>query len=242
MANGSKVSRIFVAYETILRPGLDLQTIMPSFEASWRTKDPEKIDAEIAAKQAKFLTGEGLDAYPYTGTFRRVMLLDPSRRSTSADFCLSERMPGSGKPSVAAAVSDWLAKHYPDAFKSFLPADKYQGAVFVGFDTRRFLKMLGLECSLPSVGRPLPPGAWYETCLHRDIESAVLPSGERGPLDWRAILHMRAPLMSPLPMAEGANPLSWPALVDNWEGPHVHAPSDLFLAIELASQLGFLND
>jgi hypothetical protein len=93
--------------------------------------------------------------------------------------------------------------------------------IFLGFDPRTFLKMLGLECS--TAGAPLPPSVWYATTLHRDVAEALMPAEfKHVPLAW--VLKRRG------------------IAVPGWERPGVDPELDARVVVNAADQLGFLTE
>ena len=106
--------------------------------------------------------------------------------------------------------------------------------IFIGFRTKLFIKMLGIECSLPANqpqvdGKPdpqrlnvLPLAMWYGNNDHRDLENAAKSSDFA--LDWNQVLQLRG--------------------IENegWEGPGTDTKAELSIATELAAQLGMLMD
>ncbi len=218
-------SKILVAFKTRLVPGIvpDVSQLVPpanykSEEAITKWRAERLVDAQ-----------EMYRLQPYTATFDEVQLADVSRNETKQ---WKYREPGSGKPSVSAVIAAYLLKQYPNAWSNTTHPDrKTPEAIFIGFDSRLFLKILGIECSLPSSQgdpkklSPLPLALWYANSDHRDIEEAVKPTDFRF-LTWSVILQARGLHES----------------FKDWNGPHDDVSSDLRLTTELAAQLGMLND
>jgi len=218
--------KLFVGYRT--RVVANVEALAPEPEAPSNYKDRDKIAAFVAeAKKTFFAEAKN---QPYTGTFDEVFLVNPSKEGV---FQWQFPPPDSKKPPIAVSVRNYLLKNYPDAWAGDIHDSVPPKVVFIGFDMRRFLKMLGLECSLPSVNKPLPPRLWYGNSDHRDIEEAVMPR-EFKHLSLKSVLAARRPAG-----AEAAE--RWDALVKDWPGPHVSPEKDVLLAVELAAQLGIIS-
>jgi hypothetical protein len=188
--------------------------------AKWRDDMSEKL-----LEEARF--------QPYTATFDEVQIADPTLdRIMRFKF----RDPDEKRPPASLAIRSWLLKHYPDAWPNTTnPRPGSLEAIFVGFNPRLFLKILGMECSLPenqkyaergdSESVVLPLSMWYANSDHRDIEAAVKPNDYKA-LTWPTVFQARGLTE----MAEG------------WDGPGNNVNQDLLLAAELASQLGFMSE
>lgn len=185
--------------------------------AKWRDEQAESL-----LHQARF--------QPYTATFEEVRLADPATNRVST---FKFRDPAENRPPASVAIRAWLFQHYPDAWPN---TTNFRGpieAVFVGFNPRLFLKILGTECSLPSHQPPedtgesyvLPLSMWYGNSDHRDIEQAVKPSDYKA-LTWKSVF-----------AARGLTDLA-----EGWSEPHQNVEQDLLLTTELAAQLGFLSE
>lgn len=220
-----KTKKLIVAYRTRLRPGADKAT--PEFRAPANYKDQAKIAADVEEKRAAFLA----DAknMPYTGTFDEVYIADAEH-----DGAAQWKHPAedSGKRPVSVRVRDYLVKHYPGAWADDVVRGR-PAVVFIGFDPRTFLKILGLECSLPGLTRA-PVGLWYGNADHRDIGEAVMPKEFKG-LSLPYVLQQRRPV-------DPDDAKKWDALVSGWPGPGVRPEDDVAIAITLADQLGFLSE
>lgn len=223
-------SKILIAYKTRTADGYvpDIRDL-PDPPSNW--KDPDKIaawreeKAKEASTQAVF--------QPYTGTFDEVQLID---LTTQEHGRWQYREPKSGRQPVCLAVRAWLLKHYPDAWpNSTHPGRAVPQAIFVGFNPKLFLRILGTECSLPA-NQPKEPGStntlplscWYGNSDHRDIGEAVKPD-EFKFLSWRTVLEARGLTNNQ-------------AVYAGWNGPHIDVTMDLSLIIELASQLAMVGD
>lgn len=219
--------KIIVGYRT--RPVAGVEGMMPAFKAPSHWKDEQKIAADIAEKKANYLL-TAKDA-PYTGTFDSVFVADPkNERGAQFDF----HADGSKQP-VSVRVRNWLLKHYPTGWGEGEYDTRNPPFRVIGFDPRRFLKILGLECSLPGINKPLPLKMWYSNSEHRDIAEAVLPSDFSKVLDLATVLKQRRP-------HDGEARKKWDEALEGWTGPHVDPWKDATLATELANQLGFLAE
>lgn len=107
-------------------------------------------------------------------------------------------------------------------------------AIFMGFEPRFFLKLLGLECSMPFCGKRLPVEMWYGNSDHRDISEAIMPKSETKHLDWDLVLKARRRGLT------GEDLERYDAVIDNWVGPGVDPEKDVKLTLLLGNQLGFL--
>jgi hypothetical protein len=226
-------SLIFIGYTLKPVPGLG-DEFLPDIQPNGNCKTSEAIERSIAEKRAQFrIESQG---YPYWATFDTVCLAAPSIEK-HVIYRSENRAPGNpeGKPTVSAAVGNWLLTHFPDAWHNTPYAMRgAPEAAFVGFDPGTFLKILGLECTLPVHNtEPLPLSLWYGNSDHRDVTSAVMPSGFKG-LDWKIVLGRRRPL-------EPEDAAKWDELFTGWTGPGRDANKDLDAAVLLATQIGFLT-
>lgn len=218
--------KLIVGYRTRLADGFE--ALMPTFTAPSNWKDPAKIEAEIAAKQQAF-KDEAKDM-PYTGTFDEVVLVDPKHDGLQR---WEYRAPDSGKQPICLAVRAYLTKHWKTAWTDDTHNRKPPEVIFVGFNPRTFLKILGLECSLPHVGKPLPLGLWYSNTDHRDIGTAILPD------EFKRLTVLEA-VKARRPRAKDEAE-KWDQMLAGWNGPGQHPEKDAVIAIELAAQLGMLK-
>lgn len=220
---------ILVGFELQLRP--DLMPV-PQWDEP-KSYSGAKLMEWRDNKQAELL--DAVSAQPYTATFKTVTLFDARReadKQSKFTWKAEGRGPGEGKLSIALAVRAKLLELYPDTWPYSLGAasDPSSRVVFVGFQTRLFLKVLGIECSLPEnqVGAPgesyvLPLSMWYDNhANHRDIEHAVIPSDYSKYLTWDVVLQSRGLRES----------------FADWNGPLQNAEQDLSLSTVLAAQLG----
>ena len=218
--------KIVVAYRT---RASGVATTMPTFSAPSNWKDPAKIEANIKAQEEEFAFG--LANKLYLGTFDQVRIYDQKTKDTST---FKYRAPDSGKSAVCLAIRSWLLKRHPTAWAHSTDHAAKPEAIFIGHDMRTFIKILGIECSLPANqpqvdGKPnpktsnaLPLGMWYGQSDHRDIFDAVNPKFD---VPWAVVLGQRG------------------ISVKGWDGPGVNVEQDLAIATQFAAQLGmFLEE
>lgn len=218
--------KIVVAYRT--RPS-DIEVPTPEFKAAANVKDPLKIQAQIAAKHADFMAS--LAGVPYTGTFDEVRIYDQKTKDTVK---FKYRAPDSGKSAACLAIRSWLLKRHPAAWPHSTDRPGKPEAIFIGHDMRTFIKILGIECSLPANqpqagGKPdplksnaLPLSMWYGQSDHRDIFEAVNP---KPGIPWGVVLQVRD------------------IVAEGWTGPGTNVEQDLTIATQFAAQLGmFLEE
>lgn len=225
----NKTARIIVSYTTVVADQAKVDELAPEFEAPSNYKDKEKIEKYIAQKKANFIAQAA--SQPYTGTFDEIMLVDLQKQIVGK-WSSKERKDKSDL-TVAEAAASWILLNNLGAFDGDTLDTRNSNVVFIGFDTRLFLKMLGLECTLPDSKVRVPLRLWYNNPNHRDIAEAVMPS--EYVLSWPLVLAMREP-METATLTE-----KW-EYIKTWKQPHVNVQHDSLLITELAAQLGFLND
>lgn len=223
-------AKLIVGYRTRALEKEKLDALKPQFEAAKNLKAQDKIAADIADKEAQFYADAAL--MPYTATFDCVVIADPSNEKIQR-WDYKGREPGSGKQPICLAVANWILKQYPNAFSWDTHEKKKPTVIFLGFNPRLFLKMLGTECSLPENAKPLPPTMWYSNSDHRDIEEAVCPSDFKR-LTLHTVLKRRRP--------SGEAQKQWDEIMADWQGPGNDPVKDVWLATELAAQLGFIKE
>ena len=224
--------KILVGYTTRTVPEEWLDHLKPEFEGRKGTKDSQKIAEQIEEKEKAWR--ENCAAQPYTGTFDTVALAHLERKETKT-WKSNERQPFGTKPAISLLIRNYLLKSNPNAWSGELLDYKEPQVVFIGFGIRRFLKMLGLECSLPWIGEPAPVKLWFSNADHRDIESAVMPSDFKS-LDWKSVIWARR---------NGLNEKDvkgFDRAFASWSGPGVDAEHDLKVITTLVNQLGFGQD
>jgi len=227
------VVRLFVGYST--RPS-GTAVAPPEFPPPPGVKDAARAAAYADECRAQFAA----DAknLPYAGTFDEVFLVDPQNRDEAQPELTKLRAlqfkwsADKGKAAVSSRVAAYLRRYYRGAW----PEDGGKPTlrvVFYGFEPRTFLKLLGLECSLPGLGPPLRPEAWYNTSDYVDLGEAVCPREFKG-------LTLPYALRCRRPAADDAG-RHWDELIKNWKGPGVNPHQDVGIAVELAAQLGMME-
>lgn len=226
-----KPACLIVGYRMRVRSEEELETCTPEFEANRSLKDPVKIAEDIAKKRTVFLQQASMK--PYLGTFDAVQIVDPVNKQIGT-WNSTDRKPFGPKPPICLAIRQWLLAHYPNAWDGDVMDTSPPRVMFLGFKPRIFLKMLGLECSLPEYGQPLPLRMWYGVTGYRDIESAIAPDEPKEiavPLE--AALRFRRPIG-----AEDA--AKWAGWLDKWNGPGLDPALDVLITAEVAAQLGLV--
>lgn len=218
--------KLFIGYR--MRAAVGLKKIVPAITPPSNYKDKDKIAAFVAEAKAAF-EAEAKNM-PYTGTFDEVFLVDPAHEQ-ALQWVYSD---DPSKPSIAVRVSNYLLKTFPKAWEGDIGEHETPQVIFIGFDPKRFLKVLGLECSLPRVGKALPPRVWYGSNNYRDILEAVQPDAYCKRLDIKDIAAERRP-------TEEAAGKAWDALLAGWDGPHQNPKTDVSLTVELATQLRLIG-
>lgn len=228
----AETEKIFVGFRTQLAPTAVIEALRPSaFKANARLKDKVKIEADQRAKEEAFFAAA--KDQPYTGQFAAVALLVP--RSQKPELFLAEHHgPKSVKGPLCLAVREYLLSYCPVAWSWETHDRSPAKALFVGFNPRLFLKMLGEECSLPQHANPLPLQMWYASDFI-DIEEAVVPN-KFPSLTLEMAVRARRPI-------EPDAAAKWDErYLANWQPPHQDPGRDVYLAIELATQLGIVGN
>ncbi len=223
--------KIFVGFTTRAVPENLLKTLMPEFQGRAGTADKEKIAKQIQDKEEAWKVEAA--NMPYTGTFDSVHLIVPAKE-LAVTFKHDGRQPFGDKPSISQLTRNFLLKHFKGAWSNEANYRGEHDAIFVGFNPRRFLKMFGIECSLPRVDKPLPLSLWYGNSDHRDIEEALMPKDFKL-LDWSTVIRARSDGMT------GDDLEKYNAILSGWSGPGSNAEQDANIAMMMASQLGFLE-
>lgn len=208
--------KIMVGYRT--RPAVLPEPFEPAFSPPANYKDEAKI-AEWQKKEREAFRVEAL-SYPYLSTLDEVFCVVLSRDVKDVGkWSFAGREPGTGKPPIALAMKTWLMKTFGEVWATG------QGTppIFIGFDPKSFLKIWGLELSMPAIAQPLPPSVWYGTNQHRDIRTALIPSE--------------------YPHLDLARVLKWRGIeVPNWTKPGQDPELDVRVITQAADQLGFLGE
>jgi hypothetical protein len=216
---------IFVGFTTKAVENVD--SLMPKFTGRTGTKDAAKIADQIAEKEAAWR--EEVANMPYTGQLATVQLIIPSKQVVLT-YDIGKRQ---GKTPLCVAVASKLLKLFPNAWsRDTHDRGRSPEVAFFGFNIRLFVKMLGLECSLPCNNYPLPPGLWFTNTDHRDIREAVLPK-DYDMVGWDAVVSARRAGLTGTALDE------YNALFEGWGGPGKDAERDARITVLLAIQLGF---
>ena len=217
---------VYVGYKT---KATTLELPEPVIQPSGSATTVDGRLKSIEKNREKFM--EERNNLPYTATFAEIAM---AISSSGEKFC----QPGDGTGAVAKLACEWLDKqllgeHYPPLFGRHDTPE----LVFVGFSPRRFLKLLGIECSLPAVApaHPFPLSLWYGNSDHRDIEEAVMPQPECRWLDWPTVVAARRVGLTGDALAE------YDSVFADWTGPGQNAFKDLCVSILLASQIGLIG-
>ena len=215
---------IIIGYKTRLVEGIN--RLLPEFRAPTHYKDTVKVAEYVNGQKAEFLAAA--KDMPYTGTFDEVVLFDPRNDKT---VLWKYPAPDEQKPPVSVRVKNYLLKHYPSAWTDSVTR-KPTEVVFVGFDIKTFLKILGIECALPAIAEPCPLNLWYGNSDHRDIAEALLPKDHCKGMTLPYVLKFWRP-------KDDESGREWDDLLAGWAGPGVAAQVDAEIAAKLARQLGF---
>lgn len=239
-------SKLIVGYTCRMLPQDLIADLVPPIKGDSRLKDPakcktpeEKEEAEkaiaedLAKRKAAF---EAESKYiPYLGTFNRVVIYDLKNKRTGR-WNAAECKPFGSKAPMSERIVAWLLKSYPKAWGSTIDDGNKQPEVrFLGFDMRDFLKLLGVEATMPNSENVPPPRLWYANSDHREIYDAVAPDKAGKLLDFRKVVALRAPTVT-------ADRKLWDEKFNKWTAPHADADLDAWLCMELAAQLGFLQE
>lgn len=216
---------IFIGYRN--RPVEDLAAKTPDFKAPPHLKEAARAREFVEDAKAQFAAAAG--NMPYTSTFDQIFLVDPHAGKKGKAMQWDYYPPESGKQRVAVRMKNYLLKIHPQAWGD-RPAYK---VVFAGFGIRNFLRLLGLECSLPAAGgsTACPLSMWYSGVEYRDIGEAVAPK-DYPQMPLVHAVKLRRPLDEP-------DARVWDAMLLNWTGPGQNPELDSRISATLAAQLGF---
>lgn len=217
---------IFIGYR--LKPIDNIEAYMPEFEGRKGTNDPEKIKAQIEEKQQAFIQ-EAANT-PYLSTLDEVYVFDSTNGKA-----MTFKSEAKGKPPVCQRLRAYILKAYPKAWNNSPVSSGPPEAVFVGFNPRLFLKVWGLECTLPENNCALPLSLWYGNSDHRDIVEAVMPKTECKTITFETVIKRRGAGL------QGEDQEKYLEIFKGWDGPGQHPEKDVLVAITLASQLGLLS-
>lgn len=221
---------ILVGYKTSAIE--DVRRFMPVFKGRTGTNDPAKIAAQIQEKEEDWLAQSG--SMPYTSQLSEVCIMLPSFGKLMT-FNAEERK-SAGKMPICRSIKNFLLKHYKQTWSNDIfnrPSD--QRVMFIGFDPKHFLKLLGIECSLPSVRDPLPLSMWYGNTDHRDITEMVLPK-DYANLSWETLLKVRREGLSEEELKQ------YDEHVAGWTKPGDNPTQDVLITMSLCLQLGVITN
>ena len=143
------------------------------------------------------------------------------------------------KVPVCVQVQKWLLENFPNAWSPEVHAPYgLPAAYFIGFNPRRFVKTLGIDCSLPVNDVKLAAGVWFSNSDHRNIEEAAMPSTESKHIDWPVVFAARRRGL------KGKDLARHDALINGWfeaGGPGIDPERDVKIAMMLAGQLRFTD-
>lgn len=173
---------------------------------------------------------EDAKSTPYTSELDQVAILD----EVSGEVCVWSRegREETDKP-MCVDIRDWLLTRHPDAWPHTTHRYGAVEAIFVGFEPKTFLDLLGLECVCPGnwekdeAGNPVPESGilplslWYGNADHRDL-SGILRCKTNPAL---------------LPRALAALQITAP---DGWTGPGKDARADVKVGVQIARRVGLL--
>lgn len=199
-------------------PAVDIKNLTPKFVAPSNYKDAQTIANWEQRKREEWQTNAG--QMPYLATFAEVFVAAPTQKLVQRWIY---HPPEEGKKPVSLQVRDWLLTNFPEAWPWDMQPGRKPSAILLGFDVRLFLKILGLECSMPAIGKPLPATLWYGQTDHRDIAEAVMPKDCLEGLTLPQVLALRGISLEPA-----------------WLAPHLDAERDVRIITMLAVQLGFV--
>lgn len=215
------VARVVIGYKTKLKDGEATPT--PEFRAPAHIKDKGRVDAYLAEQRALFLAKA--KNLPYSGILDDVFLVETATQRVLQYTSAPDKKP------VSERVLNFLVKTFPEEWdRESFDTHKRPKVLFIGFEIKTFLQILGAECTMPHTERRAPLGFWYKNKHCRDIGKAAMV-GESLPLPY--ILARRRPI--DLALAK-----KWDDLTLDWEGPGNNAQRDAYIACELAAQLGLL--
>lgn len=234
--------QIFIGYR--LKSVVTPEVIKDFGDKYLKTLEVPPSYAEKADKRQDWLEKERtkwlglLPETPYLCTFDEVTILAMAK-GKGVNYKSEGRAVGGKKPPICQAVRNFILGLYPDAWSLDTHpqgAERTVEVAFMGFNPRLFLKILGLECSLPVNNCPLPASMWYGNTDHRDIAEAVAPTPECKAVAWDWDFIVQARRMG----LEGDRLADYDKIVAGWTGPGKDTDKDARLAAEWALQLGFV--
>lgn len=155
---------LIIGYQTEVRTDV-ANRFEPTFEPSPRLVNADAIQRDIERQRAKFLAT--LPRMPYFTTLTRIYVVDLEAEDAH-DFRSDDQNLACAK--FAELIRERYAHVWPDTFRTESPSKP-----IIGFDIGDFLKLCGLECSLPDVDSPLPLSMWVGNHFHRDVRELICP-------------------------------------------------------------------
>lgn len=213
---------LFVGYVLKAKDAETVERLMPAYEPSEILKGQAQAE-ELKSRQETFRTCAPLSAY--TATFADIYMIDPSVEKPLQWLALPD------KQAPAIRFCTWLKKAHPQLWAKDADPERRRLRIF-GFDPHLFLLVLGVECSLPPISKPLSPRIWLGA-ERVDIADIVLPPRFDQHLQLRETVLARQP-------TEEKHLAAWLKIVKDWSGPGTSAEKDAKLTCELAGQLGLL--
>lgn len=168
--SGTYKSIYFVGYETKKLPDL----IEPKFEPRKGTTKPETIARQIEEKRQLF--HERAASSPYTSFLSRIVALEYRADTKEIEPLLdtSQKPKGRGDVKTPPAVRfASLLSQWDYGVSRTLLRQVRNPVLFIGFDPKVFLKLLGTECAM--LQEPIRCGWWVANSDHMNIQSLLLP-------------------------------------------------------------------
>lgn len=225
----SEESRLLlVTYSATSASSETLLQMEPEFKPDGNTKDETLKAAQIAKKRQKWV--ETSVHRPYTGLLDQVYLGDPTAKLVKfASGEQSEALPkvkakkgqSSSPPSpVELQICEWLESEYRSSWtRNIFDTEPGLPVVLLGFDTRSFLQMVGVECARH--GRPAPIGMWLNGANCREVTSLGCAAPDT---KFSAVCQYLG--------------IQLPA---GWTTPHVDPQADMSILLQFVSRLRLLD-
>lgn len=205
-----------VAYSCEAPSEESLKEVLPEFKAPANYKDEEKIRVYCEEAKRKWIAATA--THPYLGKVKELLVADVTRGKHLAYS--DADTPAKGP--IHSRLAQYLTRFCSDCLQGGVADAGRLSCIVIGFEPSLVVKMLGIQGTMPAADgeyAPLPLLFWYGNTGCRDLVEACKLDG----LDWKTVLRLRG-----LACPEG------------WNGPGSDAATDLKLAFELASQLGFV--
>lgn len=217
--------------ETLLFVGWEITPldIEPPEGSKPEFKDKGGQNPRTAAEQEAEWLAE-FHKSPYGGRLSRAVIMDPQKaiaqefKDGKAIFRPSKFPKGETVP-VALQVAGWLEKHYAKSLpgtlvEAFGDSRGRDTLSFLGFEPRRFIKHLGIECA--RLKYPARAGLWYANSDHRDMGGAIMPEPFHKQLELAQVLELH-----------GIGRPDW--------SPGNNAEADAVMALRIALHLGLVT-